>query len=417
MHRVRTLLRSALAAFLAALALAPVAAQTLDAAARTVTVSPSGADDTMAIATAFSMCQDFGPGCTVQLTEGTFLTRQQDIEGFVGTFAGAGREATVVEAITPYVVSPPRVDVSLRDPDRGGGPVMFTFWDGDIVIRDMTLAVCGASPSETWLFAGNALDVMAAVIVFSGHTNRGVVERVAIEGDRVGAFDVNVFNGIFALPETHDGGGRMVAELEVRDTRMTGTGSGISLSQLRNSSIRVIGSDLDVEQALDLSNVGASTLLVVGNRLVGLDYRAVGLDILPDLELGGPTHMWIVDNDIVARGAQAIGIGLSDQSALGIAVVHVSGNRFELEDAQAGVRGGAFGTVVFGNAFAGTAQTAVHVGIGGRGGWLIADNDVSALSAQRRPIVVQQGTEGVIVACSGHDQLHDRGTNTIASCQ
>jgi hypothetical protein len=413
----RSLLRLAVAASVAAFALSPAVAQTLDTASRTVTVAPSGGDDTSAIASAFSMCMDLGPGCTVQLSEGTFLTRQQDIEGFGGTFAGAGREATVIEALTPYVVSPPRVDISLRQADRSGAPVMFTFWDGDIVIRDMTLAVRGASPSETWLYAGNVLDVIAVVISFSGPTNRGVVERVAIEGERVGAFGVNVFNGIVVEPETHDAGGRAVAELEVRDTRMTGIGSGILLSQLRNSSIRVVGSDLDVEQALYLSNVGASTIVVVVNRLAGFNYRAVGFDLLPGVDLGGPTHMWIVDNDIVARGFQSIGIGLNDQSASGVGVVHVSGNRFELTNSIAGVRGRTIGTVVFGNSFAGTADVAIQVGVGGAGGrWLIADNDLGGLRTARRPILVLTGRPGVIVSCAADGQLEDLGTDTIAMC-
>jgi hypothetical protein len=416
MSDLRALLRFAVAMSAATLALVPAAAQTLDTASRTVTVAPSGGDDTAAIATAFTMCLDLGPGCTVQLSEGTFLTRQQDIEGFVGTFAGAGREATVVQALTPFVVSPPRVDISLREPDRGGSPVMLAFWNGDIAIRDMTLAVRGASPSETWLYAGSEIDTIAAVISFSGPTNRGVVEGVAIEGERVGAFGVNVFNGIFVLPETNDGGGRTVAEVEVRDTRVTGTGAGIALSQLRNSSIRLVGNDLDVEQAFHMSNVGASSIEVVGNRLVGFNYPAVGLDLLPGVDLGGPTRIRIVDNDIVARGDQSSGIGLDDQSASGVGVVQVSGNRFELSGAISGVRGGATGTVVSGNTFSGSSQTAIHVGHNGGGGWRIDANDVSGLVAQRRPIYVQRWVTGVVVTCSGPDQLEDRGVDTIAAC-
>jgi len=416
MHRARTLFRFAVAAFLATLVLAPAAAQTLDAAARTVTVSPSGTDDTMAIATAFQMCQDLGPGCTVQLTAGTFLTRQQDIEGFVGTFAGAGREATVVQALTPFVVSPPRNDVSIRPPDRGGAPVMFTIREGDIVVRDMTLAVRGAAPSLPWLFAGSEINTIAVVISFEGLTNRGVVERVAIEAERVGAFGVNVFNGIFVLPAPNDTGDTAVAYLDVRDSTISGVGWGVGLSSLRDSTIRVAGSDIDAGQALELSDVGASTVVVVDNRLVGRDAPAVGVVVSAGFDVGGPLDMRIEGNDIVARGSEARGIELSDQSASGAAVVHVSGNRFELDGAMSGVRGGSTGTVVSGNTFSGSAQTAIHVGINGGGGWRIDANDVSGLLAQRRPIVVQRWVTGVVVTCSGPDQLDDRGVDTVATC-
>jgi hypothetical protein len=410
-------LRSVVAASAALVALAPAAAQTLDVASRTVTVSPSGADDTSSIATAFAMCQDLGPGCTVQLTEGTFLTRQQDIEGFVGTFAGAGREATVVQALTPYVVSPPRNDVSIRAPDRGGAPVMFTIREGDIVIRDLTFVVRGAAPSLPWLFAGTEINTIAVVLSFEGLTNRGVVERVAIEAERVGAFGVNVFNGIFVLPGPNNTGDVAVAELVVHDTRITGTASGISLSALQDSSVRIVGTDLDAEQALEINNVGASSLMIVDNRLVGRDGPVVGVGVGAGFDVGGPLYVWIAGNDIVARGSEARGIDLSDQSGSGVAVVHVSGNRFELDGARAGVRGGSLGTVVFGNAFTGSAETAVQVGVNGGGGWMIAANDLGGLVTQQPPIMVQRWTAEVIVVCSGQGQLADRGAGTIALCQ
>ena len=101
-----------------------------------------------AIATASDICVAVGPGCTVRLGAGTFFTRQQDVAGFRGTFAGAGMEATVIEPITPFRVSPERVDVSARPPDVGGAPVMLTFRDADVVVRDLGFVVRAPAPSE-----------------------------------------------------------------------------------------------------------------------------------------------------------------------------------------------------------------------------------------------------------------------------
>ena len=148
--------------------LRPALAQSFDSHTRTVNVGPSGTDDTLAIATAFDICLAVGPGCTVQLSEGTFFTRQQDVAGFRGTFAGAGMEATVIEPITPFRVSPERVDVSSRAPDPGGAPVMFTFRDTDVTVRDLGFVVREPAPSEPWFFGELEIRALAVILSFEG---------------------------------------------------------------------------------------------------------------------------------------------------------------------------------------------------------------------------------------------------------
>ena len=57
---------------------------------------PNGSDDTNNIQAALNACVAQGPGCTVQLQAGTYLTRQLVTYNFQGTFKGMGQDSTVV---------------------------------------------------------------------------------------------------------------------------------------------------------------------------------------------------------------------------------------------------------------------------------------------------------------------------------
>lgn len=104
-------------ALVAALALAPAPAfaQRVDAQTRTIAVAPSGGDDTAAVQAALDACVTFGPGCTVQLEEGTFRTQQLLVHDFHGTFRGAGQDATVLEPFDRFTVSQDEVAI-IRPP-------------------------------------------------------------------------------------------------------------------------------------------------------------------------------------------------------------------------------------------------------------------------------------------------------------
>jgi hypothetical protein len=413
-----SLLRFAVAVTTATLAVTPAAAQTLDAATRTVSVAPSGGDDTQAIATAFAMCQDVGPGCTVRLTAGTFLTRQQELDGFVGSFVGAGREATVVEALTPLVVSPARVDIWERSPDRGGAPVLFTFRDSDVTMRDVTLAIRGAAPVTPWSVGGMELDAVAVAVWFAGERVRGVFERVAIEGERTaGEFGANVLNGVYLLPELLDAGTTLTADFVFRDGSVSGVVWGLAFGELVRSSVHVVGSRVDAIGPVEFADAEGSTILVLGNHLTTTGGTGVAVAVRKLTDLSTPTHVWITHNEFVVRGADGSGVSIDDPSASGAAIVHVTGNRFDLQDALAGVRGPSHGTVVTRNTFVGAGGAAIQAGGEGVGAaWLVADNDVAGLVTTGKPIIVMAGFQRAFVVCTGAGQLDDEGTDTVDMC-
>jgi hypothetical protein len=146
--------------------------------------SPNGANDTANIQAALNMCVAQGPGCTVQLQQGRYLTKQLVTYNFQGTFKGMGIDNTVVEAL-PYL------PVVLLDPVTGGEctpntttcpwPSLIIFVDGDIHVSDLSIRITAAPGTATapWLGFTTLLDALR----FMGQSPTDVaIDRISIEG-------------------------------------------------------------------------------------------------------------------------------------------------------------------------------------------------------------------------------------------
>lgn len=407
-----------------ACSLGPALAQSFDAQTRTVSVEPSGTDDTLAIATAFDLCLAAGAGCTVQLSEGTFFTRQQDVFGFQGTFAGAGMEATVIEPITPYRVSPERVDVSSRPPDPGGAPVMFTFRDADVTVRDMGVVVREPAPSEPWYFGDTEMRALAVVLSFEGEHARVDLERFAIEAGPGVTFGATVLNGVYVLPGPSGGDVPMVARMHVRESRISGPLWGIALGDLEASIVSVRDSQVEAGTAIEVVNVSTSLIEVRGNELAGGEPGVVAQVVSQGRSLSGPTTLVMTENTVrVGPGNQSVGVLLGDEGTPPSQHALVSGNRFELEGSLAAVHGLADAAVVRDNVITGTAVSGIRVGGNSpySGGvvarpWLVVDNDVSAWEASyigSIAILVTNNSRRGVVACAGSTPVRDGGALTV----
>ncbi|MFN8206914.1 MAG: hypothetical protein U0T82_05825 [Bacteroidales bacterium] len=66
----------------------------------TITVPPSGGDDTPALLQAFADAKEAGPGTVIQLLEGTYTIGMIEVHDFVGTFTGVGKGKTVITNLT-----------------------------------------------------------------------------------------------------------------------------------------------------------------------------------------------------------------------------------------------------------------------------------------------------------------------------
>jgi hypothetical protein len=104
------------------------------------TVSPSAdLKDSYAIQMAFNDAVAAGPGSTVQLTAGTFyLDERIEVEGFVGSFKGAGKDKTIIT--TPL---DQQVNFGLTDADFEG---LIKFRHGNINVADFTINILNPNP-------------------------------------------------------------------------------------------------------------------------------------------------------------------------------------------------------------------------------------------------------------------------------
>ena len=145
-------------------------------AGRSITVSPTGVDDTANLRCAIGLGAAMGPGLQVKLDAGTFYTEQLAIVGFRGSIEGAGREATVVR--TPEYALP------VPNACLGGGPTAGTpcFLDAlpsndnpypslvtvaasDLTIADLSIKVVGGWGTTTYeLIPGWNLKFIISVV-------------------------------------------------------------------------------------------------------------------------------------------------------------------------------------------------------------------------------------------------------------
>ncbi|MFX1477763.1 MAG: right-handed parallel beta-helix repeat-containing protein [Promethearchaeota archaeon] len=127
-------------------------------------VSPSGGDDTANIQTAFNDAIAAGPGSTVQLTSGKFYTNAIIVEGFYGTFKGAGKGSTKIDVLKG-------LDDTLEGVVGPVGPYLFSFIGGDVCISDLIFDITPYMPAEPWEDPEVPSYDIVSIILLTGETN------------------------------------------------------------------------------------------------------------------------------------------------------------------------------------------------------------------------------------------------------
>jgi hypothetical protein len=167
---------------------------------KVLSVLPNGVDDTVNLQCAFDAAVAIGAGARVQLSAGIFYTAQVVVNGFDGTFTGAGADATVITNLPNLYVTP--VDMYLNPPSADNPwASLIAFVGGNIAISDLAIKIIGDHPTMGWTIFG--IDPppteLATAIVILGDEVHAKIERVFVEGELMNnsLYGYNLINGIY----------------------------------------------------------------------------------------------------------------------------------------------------------------------------------------------------------------------------
>jgi hypothetical protein len=425
--------RFALALAALALVAASAVAQRVDPATRTITVEPSGGDDTAAVQAALDACVTFGPGCTVHLTEGTFHTQQLVAREFRGTFRGAGQDATVLQPFERFTVSSDEVAVARPPTPENPWPFHVVFIGGDVTVSDLTLRMTGEEPAHPWTLFGLEWTVMAASLTITGEETEATVERVTVEGGPGGFEGVNLINGIYTegfLPPSDDPDPTVYATplpmrgtFVIRDSTFRSLGWGTPLFNLTDAQVLIENNRYEgTFSGGDAQDVGRSTVVVRDNVLEDV---AIGFEVIQGGQSApsGPSTFVVHGNEF--DGVSAVAVRLSDLENERTIGAVVDGNTFRLDGDAVAVTGShADGVVVRGNVVRGDGRAFVEIGVAPDEdsaptpavGWVIAGNDAAGLSVTDALVTLGSGSDGTIVVCDGAGTVSDEGVANVVAC-
>lgn len=406
--------------------------------------APGGVDDTARLQAALDRCVALGGPCTVQLGAGTYRTRQLVSYGFHGTFRGAGRSRTVVEALPdlPVFQQDPMVEgACLPDTTDCPWPSLVIFVDGQVTLSDLSFQVPSVPATTGWAW-GTALQDIVRVMA---HERASLtVERVVFEGrvdpDPSGA-GYNTLNGVILAGElprsrTPLDYHTMSGSLTVRACSFRHMYDGPGMSGFVQDGAIVIGGsargantyqDLFVPilmNAVENSVVDVSHNLVQGTGFYGI----LLVPWVPEFVVSRPSLYFLHDN-VIAQGVEgARGIELWDDPANPTMKALVFDNVVGAPGEQ--VRFGVNliqtrGVLVQGNRIAGAGAAAVVVQDSVRAA--VLGNDVAGFSPVYQEefgrvlgdvVLDETTTESLVVCRSPSDSVLDLGTgNRVVRCR
>jgi hypothetical protein len=163
---------------------------------------PNGVDDTANIQGALNKCVAYGPGCTVKLAAGKYLTKQVVAYNFQGTFKGMGIDNTTIEALPNLPVT--NLTVTSCQPNLTNciWPSLFIFVEGNISVSDLSIEITAVPATLPWADEDDYVThtMLYDVLSFMGQYPTDVtIDRIHMEG-RPSALSTdwgyNVVNGV-----------------------------------------------------------------------------------------------------------------------------------------------------------------------------------------------------------------------------
>jgi hypothetical protein len=400
---------------------------------------PNGKNDTASIQNALNACVAKGPGCTVQLGAGTYLTSQVVVYNFQGTFKGMGIDRTTIEALPDLYVNWPDFSVSMCQPNLTNciWSSLFAFVDGNISVSDLTIEISAVPATQPGV---GGTTTLFSVLELTGQHTDVTIDRIRMEGEpSTLSTDVgyNVLNGVHysgELPASSTPGDYyfLSGSLAVRSSFFNNLGVAVSQDEFVTSSQITIGGSPSagnhVENAcsgLDIETSQKSVFEISYNESSGTCAGMWVINTWPTTVVpSGPSRYLIHDNKFVGTGDYADGMYLSDNVTNPYIQAAVWNNTAEVQASLYTEGIGVYntkGTAVWNNSVTGPD------GYDGIGLWsttldTVINNTVSGFTVESGGLAQiyldPYTTRDLVVCAQPTNTAFNQGTNnTIIGCQ
>jgi hypothetical protein len=414
---------------------------------------PNGSDDTAKIQAALNLCVVHGPGCTVQLQAGKYLTSQLVAYNFRGTFKGMGQDKTTIQALPDLPVTLPDVFFNGECAPNTTDclwPDLIIFVDGDIKVSDFTVHVSSVPATQLWFFHGMPATVLNDGIRFMGkNPTNAVVRRVSFEGtpdqSATSCPNFNFCNAVIyagEFPRSHTpfdyyflSGTFSVSNSHFKNVSL-GT---VADAFLQNCKVVIGGSPFkgNVYENVDMAGPFLTT---ADNSIEEISYNtanangnfAAPVTIVPHIAFVAtkPSIYLIHDNVLTTAGLNADGILIVDSPSSTTVNAFIHDNAIEMQQGVGFDAIGAYftaGTLVANNKIAGSAADAI--GIWGGTDAAVLVNDVTSFTPNPASGLAQIVLDGellglpntsnsVVVCKTLADTVLNLGVdNTLVRCQ
>lgn len=221
----------------------------------TITVLPTGADDTANLKCAFDLGMGV-PGAVVQLAKGSYITDRIVVNGFVGTLRGAGIDETIIRNPEyPVYVTPDDCEFVSPTSPAYAPPYLFVFLGGDYTVTELTVSIVGEEPATDWSifgirdWLGHGLHAMGQFTILGSAGGSGYPEanatfdRVKINGQITSdpVFGSNVNNAIIYQGFTAPDFLPIKGKFTVKDSVFEAVSSANPPVNLRDSRVSISG--------------------------------------------------------------------------------------------------------------------------------------------------------------------------------
>ncbi|MFX1501868.1 MAG: hypothetical protein ACFFDH_12965 [Promethearchaeota archaeon] len=368
----------------------------------TITVNPSGGDDTANIQAAFDAA---GPGDTIQLAAGQFYTNEIFVTNFYGTFKGSGKDFTKIDVLRGLDPGAPGVSTTM------GSTHIFTFLGGDVHISDLSFDITPYEPAEPWGPSppdGWWYDLLSAILI-TGDINSRIYNIKFTGHEGTALYDpwhplylvknYNVRVGVEYGGGLTTTGRHIIAKCEFNSLWLGITAYGLNNGELTIDSNLIKGGAIGVINA-DNSN---SKFEISHNDIEANAFAGIWV-----MQFTLSPCKWLITHNTLRPSIMADGICLEDYTGSGSLEVVVSQNKIMCDTLWGGIW-----TTMVGDAFisnniiCGTAD----YGIAGYYAYntLLLGNNVQNVDASWAPIVMLSASECVIVGGSTKTNVLDIG--------